>query len=107
MATCNDCIHDGACGKVMEEHAELCEVFVDKNMKMVYGKAPESDIVPGDTGLREKEIETTTLKVKAAGYDVIKEIVDEQHKIGFSHESAMDIISGAILMEEAVMKALI
>ena len=113
MATCKDCIHDGDCGMVMEEHAEKCEVFVDKTsakekyMKQVYGEPPFGNVAPSAEWLKEKETEATTLKIKAAAYDVIKNIVEEKLKEDFSTESCFDMVGGVVLMEEAVTKALV
>lgn len=106
MTSCKDCINDKVCGEVLENTAELCEAYSSK--KETANKAQTAEkCAPSAEWLKEKEIEETTLKIKAAGYDVIKEIVDEQHKMDFSQESAMDMIGGVILMEEAVMKVLI
>ena len=91
MTSCKDCIHDSDCGIVMEEHAEKCEVYANKLAEEAKRKAAEA----------------TTLKIKAAGYDVIKNIVEEKLKEDFSTESCFDMLGGVIFMEEAVMKALI
>ena len=96
MASCKDCIHDEDCGMVMEEHAEKCEVYVNNLVK-----ADEEQQV------KLSEIESTTLKIKAAAYDVIKEIIDENMKMDFSTECCFDMVGGVVLMEEAVTKALV
>lgn len=106
MASCKDCIHDGDCGMVMEEHAEKCEVYVNKLAEAAEAKTAGKS-APSAEWKKEKEAEATTLKIKAAAYDVIKNIVEEKLKEDFSTESCFDIVDGVIFMEEAVMKALI
>lgn len=56
---------------------------------------------------KEKEAEATTLKIKAAGYDVIKGIVGESFENVWEPEDTVTMIDGVLRMEEAVMKTLI
>lgn len=106
MTSCKDCINDKVCGEVLENTAELCEAYSSK--KETANKAQTAEkCAPSAEWLKEKEAKETTLKIKAAGYDVIKNIVEEKLKEDFSTESCFDMLGGVIFMEEAVMKALI
>ena len=113
MASCKECANGEVCGDVMEKDAEKCEVFVDKPsakekyMKQVYGEPPFGNVAPSEEWQKEKEAEATTLKIKAAGYDVIKGIVGEAFEYDCAAEDALGMIDGVLRMEEAVVKALI
>lgn len=106
MASCKDCIHDGDCGIVMEEHAEKCEVYANKLAVAAKWKTA-GECAPSAEWQKEKEAEATTLKIKAAGYDVIKGIVGEAFEGDYPKEDVLGMIDGALRMEEAVMKTLI
>lgn len=113
MVSCKECANGEVCGDVMEKGAEKCEVFVDKPsakekyMKQVYGEPPFGNVAPSAEWQKEKEVEATTLKIKAAGYDVIKGIVGESFENVWEPEDTVTMIDGVLRMEEAVMKTLI
>lgn len=113
MVSCKECANGEVCGDVMEKGAEKCEVFVDKPsakekyMKQVYGEPPFGNVAPSAEWQKEKEAEATTLKIKAAGYDTIKTIVEEHMKEDYPFEETFAQIDGVMRMEEAVMKTLI
>lgn len=119
MANCKDCVDYDFCkasdpseGIYPEDVNDVetkCDGFEAKeeNMKQVYGHPPRCDVAPSDEWLKEKEIEETTLRIKAAGYDVIKDAMLEQMKMDYDISDTFNIIDGVIRMEEAVTAAFI
>ena len=109
MASYKDCIHDGDCGIVAAEPAEKCEVYVNKLAESAKPKKAKLSVeypIEGQWG-KATEAEETTLKIKAAGYDVIKGIVGESFENVWEPEDTVTMIDGVLRMEEAVMKTLI
>ena len=109
MASCKDCANGNVCGDVMEEAAELCEVYANKLEEAAKPKKAKLSVeypIEGKWG-KATEAEATTLKIKAAGYDVIKGIVGESFENVWEPEDTVTMIDGVLRMEEAVMKTLI
>lgn len=109
MVSCKDCANGEVCGDVMEEAAEKCEVYANKLAEAAKPKKAKLSVeypIEGKWG-KATEAEETTLKIKAAGYDTIKTIVEEHMKEDYPFEETFAQIDGVMRMEEAVMKTLI
>lgn len=100
MTSCKDCTNGDVCGEVMEKGAEKCEVYTARNIETCQE-------APGEAWLKEKEMRERILRIKAAGYDVIKSVVEQQLEEYLPDNEAMCHIYGVLMMEEAVVKALI
>ncbi len=77
-----------------------CEVYTARNIETC-------KVAPSAEWQKEKEAEATTLKIKAAGYDAVKNIVIKHQELDLSDSDAMCHICGALIMGETIMEALI